>query len=254
MGRKTANSILTALLLICLATLLLLCAFGVVSSKELFFDGWWVIFIIIPMLYSIVNSFFGKNILSVISSVIFAGDIIFFFVAKFVLGWTWGKTLAVFGAVLIISLALKVIISPFVHRNKKKKRAESRSENGGTYYAEWTSEDGSGKSGDEVHFSAKDFNYDGRDFTGTELEVAFGASKLDLSTANIMPGAEIKLDVSFGGVEVILPDGVGVENRCSAFCGGVNIKSGLEPVAGCPTVILTGKCSFGGIEVRKSNR
>ena len=106
MGRKIANSILTALLLICLATMLLLCAFGVVSSKELFFDGWWVIFIIVPMLYSIVNSFFGKNILSVISSVIFAGDMIFFFVSKFVLGWTWGKTLAVFGAVLIISIAL----------------------------------------------------------------------------------------------------------------------------------------------------
>lgn len=243
MGRKVVNSILTALLLIGLATLILLCAFGVISSKDIFFDGWWVIFIVIPMFYGAVNSLFTKDILSVISSVIFAGDIIFFFVAKFVMGWQWGKTLAVFGAVLLISIALKVIFSPFTHRKR------SGSDGGGVNFS--YSSDGSGDN--EVKFGEKEFSYAGQDFTGTELNVAFGASKLDLSTANIVSGSEIKLDVSFGGAEIIIPDGIYVENRCSAFCGGVSVKQNTAPSSGAATLILTGKCNFGGVDVKRSS-
>lgn len=245
MGRKIVNSILTALLLIGLATLLLLCAFGVITSADIFFDGWWVIFIVIPMLYGAVNSLFTKDIAGIISSVVFSGDVIFFFIAKFVMKWEWGKTLAVFGAVLLISIALKVIFSPFTH--KKKKSAD-----GGSGMSFSYNSDGSGDG--DVKFGEKEFSYAGQNFTGTELNVAFGASKLDLSTANIVSGAEIKLDVSFGGAEIIIPDGIYVENRCSAFCGGVSVKQTAAPDAGAPTVILTGKCSFGGIEVKRSNR
>ena len=241
MGRKIANSTLTALLLIGLATVLLLCGLGVVAWSNVFVDGWWVIFIIIPLLYGVVNDFFSKNVLGIINSVIFSGDLIFLFVAVFVLRWSWGKAAAIFGAVLLINIALRIIFSPFVHKKKKDKTC---------CQAEWTSCDGDGE--DEVKFGAKDFSYAGREFTGTELNVAFGASKLDLSTAEIVNDAEIKLEVAFGGVEIILPAGVSAENRCSSFCGGVNIRQGLEPVAGCPTVILTGKCSFGGVEVKRS--
>ena len=241
MGRKIANSILTALLLIGIATVLLLCGLGVIAWSNVFVDGWWVIFIIIPLLYGVVNDFFSKNVLGIINSVIFSGDLIFLFVAVFVLRWSWGKAAAIFGAVLLINIALRIIFSPFVHKKKKDNTC---------CQAEWTSCDGDGE--DEVKFGAKDFSYAGREFTGTELNVAFGASKLDLSTAEIVNDAEIKLEVAFGGVEIILPAGVSAENRCSSFCGGVNIRQGLEPVAGCPTVILTRKCSFGGVEVKRS--
>ena len=59
--------------------------------------------------------------------------------------------------------------------------------------------------------------------------------------------------ILFGGLTVIVPEGVRVENQGISIFGGSDVKD-ASPVPGAPTVRLRGMCLFGGVSVKAKPR
>ncbi len=82
----------------------------------------------------------------------------------------------------------------------------------------------------------------------------FGGSKFDFRDATFSSDV-VTLNVfcAFGGVEVVVPDGVNVRNETVAIFGGSDVKN-ITPAPGGPTVVLKGLVLFGGIDAKGKPR
>ena len=87
------------------------------------------------------------------------------------------------------------------------------------------------------------------DFQSANLHCAFGSLKVYFDNAVIQNGeAVLHLDVSFAGVELYVPRNWTVVNKASAAFGGIDEKNNNHSSGG-PVVKLTGKVSFGVVEI-----
>ena len=87
------------------------------------------------------------------------------------------------------------------------------------------------------------------DFRGAGIHCSFGAMKVYFDHAQVPQGqAAVKLDVSFGGVELYIPRSWQVVNQLSAAFGGVDEKGRCQP-DGTVSLVLNGKVSFSGVTI-----
>lgn len=87
------------------------------------------------------------------------------------------------------------------------------------------------------------------DFTSAQINCSFGEMKVYFDDAMIQNGeANIRLDVSFGGVELYIPKTWTVINRATASFGAIDEKN-RNASTGTPIVNLTGDVSFGGVSI-----
>lgn len=90
----------------------------------------------------------------------------------------------------------------------------------------------------------------------TNVSLVFGGAELDFRDA-VLSQREVTIQcaIVFGGLSMTVPPGVRVVNRTTAIMGGTTLNgtdSVTDPRA--PTVMLTGTCLFGGINVEQSKR
>ncbi|HHU40139.1 MAG TPA: DUF1707 domain-containing protein [Propionibacterium sp.] len=83
---------------------------------------------------------------------------------------------------------------------------------------------------------------------------AFGGSSFDFRDA-VFTSDEVTINIfcAFGGVDVVVPEGVNVRNETVAIFGGSDVKN-ITPAPGGPTVILKGLVLFGGIDAKGKRR
>ena len=86
------------------------------------------------------------------------------------------------------------------------------------------------------------------DYEGSSITAVFGGAELDLRQAQIKDGAVIEVFALFGGVNIIVPSDVVVENQITSILGGVDDKT--SPVAAEKTLYLRGQCMLGGVGVK----
>jgi hypothetical protein len=105
-------------------------------------------------------------------------------------------------------------------------------------------------------FSGTKKKMETRAFEGGEIVCVFGGVDLNLRKCGIdSPDnrATIDLSVTFGGVEIRVPEGWRVVNNCVAVFGACEDKTvAPRPESGLPTpeLILTGQALFGGISIQ----
>ncbi|MGL5978259.1 MAG: LiaF transmembrane domain-containing protein [Erysipelotrichaceae bacterium] len=86
-------------------------------------------------------------------------------------------------------------------------------------------------------------------FEQANLDCSFGSMKVYFDNAVMLKDqAIVQVSASFGGVELYFPKEWHVENRMSTSFGGVeeHKRRGVDTTH---TIILTGDCSFAGIEI-----
>ena len=83
----------------------------------------------------------------------------------------------------------------------------------------------------------------------------FGNVKLDLRDA-VLPGPEIEIEARtiFGGVQIILPQGVHVELTGGASLASQELKVEGEPPDGAPVIRIHHRGAFGSLVVRSKPR
>ena len=83
------------------------------------------------------------------------------------------------------------------------------------------------------------------------LKCEFGALIAYFDGATLNPnGATLYIEVNFGGMELFIPKHWNVQNNTNVFLGGVDESSKNTPNPDSPTLTITGKVSFAGVDIR----
>lgn len=210
-----------------------LAALNIINFNVLF-DGWWAVLIIVACLS---NLFTDKNKTG--ASIGLAVGVLLLLGARGVISWEQVGKLVI-GVVIIIA-ALGMILG-HLFKKKFQEKAESTELQ--------TTENGRLVRRYEVTFGEQEVKLDGKAFDKAEIQCRFGAMRIDLRQAQIAANAEIMLDCSFGAVEILLPTNVAVKTNINSSFGGVEIGKNNSPGPDSPTLLLEGKVSFAGVEVK----
>lgn len=221
---KKANRILWGVILVAIGVLLGLHQLELLPF-DLFFNGWWTLFIILPSAVGLLTERDkGGSLIGLLFGVFFLlceWDILAF-------DLLWKLILPV--AVVLVGLSL-------LFGNRSKKEAKNAP-----------------VSSDDVPlctavFSGQEINYTGQPFRGAQAIAVFGGVDLFAAGAVITEDCVVKATAVFGGVDLHLPADVNVVVTSGGLFGGVEDKRKLPPLEGAPTVYVRASFVFGGVDI-----
>lgn len=226
---KNTTKIIVGVILIALGVVFGLNALGV-AEIDIFFDGWWTLFIIIPCAVGLFTEHekLGNIIGIVVGVLLFLGaqDII-----DFSLLW---KLLV---PVIIVAVGVKMLFGSFVNSKNQKAIETLKNENQNPKNA-------------AAMFSGVDIDCDNEIFEGAQLNAVFGGVKCDLRKAFIQKDCVITASAIFGGIDILLPDNVNVKISSNSLFGGVSDKRHKNHKDNAVTVYVNATCMFGGVDVK----
>lgn len=195
---------------------------------DIFFKGWWTLFIIIPSLVGLVTERDKTgNIIALIvgiSLLLVMQDVITFELL-------WKLFLPVVLVIIGVSLIFKDSISRKVHKEIKKINKKDIT------FEEYN-----------AIFSGQDLNFNGNKVSNMELSAIFGGLKLDLREADIPDNLLIEATSIFGGIDIFVPDSVCVKSTGTHIFGGLTNK---KQVKDCKkNIYIESLCLFGGIDIK----
>ena len=226
---KRISKILWGIALIVVGGIFVLNTFGI-TDIELFFDGWWTLFIIIPCLVGIVCE--REKTGNIIGLAI---GVFLLLCCQNVLGFDMLWKLAV--PAIIVIIGLKIIFGA-IFGDKATEIIEASRQNGDNIKVGCAT------------FSGQDLNFDGEQFTGAELSAVFGGVKCDLRNAVIEKDCAVTATSVFGGIDIFVPDYVNVKINSNSIFGGVSDKNHRPTVQGAVTIYINATCMFGGVGIK----
>lgn len=190
---------------------------------DIFFDGWWTLFIIIPSLVSLFGN--SNKTPAIIGLVI--GIYLLLNAQDIIPGDVAGKLLL---PLILVLIGLSIL---FRHSGQKNPAATS----------------GTGDSWIAI-FGGQNIVWPAEPCEGGNITAVFGGVELDLRAATIEEDIIITALAVFGGVEIYVPANVNVAVNATPIFGGVenNVRRTADPEQ--PTITLQATCVFGGIEIR----
>lgn len=225
---KKFGNILWGLVLIAIGLIIGGNALGI-TNINIFFDGWWTLFIIIPSLIGLLTD--NSKTDNVIGLIIGGG---LFMVCQDILSFeiVWKMFIPIILVVIGVSMIFKDTIGGKVSKEIKRLNAENGKKN--EYCAV---------------FSGENVNFDGQEFEGAEINAIFGGVKLDLKNADISSDVVISACAVFGGVDIFVPENVTVKVKSTSIFGGASDKTKHDNGTG-PVVYVDATCIFGGVDVK----
>ena len=229
---KQIKPIIWGVAIIALGLIFGLNALGLFNFN-IFFDGWWTLFIIVP---SVISLFTEKD--KFMSLGFIAAGVILLLAAQDVFSYdiAWKVILAVF---LVVAGLTIIIRSTFHNKNdqeveKKVKEAEK---------------DGKTMDSQMAIFSGSDRVYKDETFQGSNLVAIFGGAKLNLKNAKFDKDTVIKAFTLFGGIDIIVPDDVKVKLKSGFIFGGFSDDRKNATEKGKYTIYIDAAGGFGGVSI-----
>lgn len=225
---KKVSKVLWGLFFIIIGIIIGLNSMGI-TDINLFFEGWWTLFIIIPCLIGLFdNEIEGKtgNLIGLIIGLILLltirGIVDYSMVGKMIVPLIF----VAIGLSIIFNGAAKVKISEKVKEGKKN-----------------------GLEDITATFASQKVNKDNEEFKGANLDAVFGGVELDLRSAALDNEAIIKASAIFGGIDIFVPNNVNVKVKSTPIFGGVSNKA-LNNKDNEKTLYIEAFCMFGGVEIK----
>lgn len=224
---KRTSNVVWGIILVVAGMALAMNAFGI-TDINLFFDGWWTLFIIIPCGVGLISDRDkGGNLIGLCVGVILflcCRDIFRFDIV-------WKMLLPL----IIIAVGAKMILGSVWQQDNE---------------GEWKLLDTSANKEGAAVFSGATMDYSGEVFRGTKLDAVFGGMKCDLRNAIIEDDCVIDASAIFGGIDIYVPDSLNVKVNSRSIFGGISYKDHINNPANPYTLYLNGTCMFGGIEIK----
>ena len=219
---KKSTSLLWGIALIAAGTIFALNALDI-TNIDVFFDGWWALFLIIPCGVGLFTEKSKSGNLFGLALGVFlllcAQDVL-----QYDLFWK------LFIPAMIVIAGLKLVFSGLFSRKRPAVEIEINVGDGNT-----------------AIFGSRDIRYAGEKFTGTRLTCVFGGIDCDLTNAVIEQDCAIDVACIFGGVDLRVPPNVNVKTDIAGIFGGADNKTVPHP--GAPTLYIRGACIFGGMDI-----
>ena len=224
---KRINSILWGLALLAVSAVLILNAFEI-TSIDIFFDGWWTLFIIVPSAIGLFNN--HDKTANIIGLLI---GTFLLLICQNILDFDIMWKLIV--PVIIAVIGVKMIFGGIGRNRGFIKCVEA---NGGEIKTGFAA------------FSGQDIRFDNEVFRGAEFTALFGGIKCDLRNAIFEGDTVINACCIFGGTDILLPDNVNIKVNSNSLFGGIDNKKHQNSNDNQYTVYLNGTCIFGGVDVK----
>lgn len=224
-----ATNWLWGVVLIAIGVILGISALGIVEIN-LFFPGWWTLFIIVPCFISL----FGKDDDK-------TGDLIGILIGVCLLLACQGVIRFDLLWKLIVPVALVIIGLSMIFKDALKGKVLKEVKKV------------QGKSGEKEYwatFSGQNLNFVGEKFEGCRLEAVFGSIKCDLREAKIENDTLMKACAVFGGVTIYVPKDVKVKVVSSSIFGGTSDKHKEADEKAEKTLYIDTTSVFGGVEIK----
>lgn len=217
---KKISTVIVGIVFIVVGIIVGLNSFGI-TDINIFFDGWWTLFIIIPAINGLVTDEekTGSIIWLIIGITLLLGcqDLISFDIL-------WKLTLPV----ILVFIGLSIMFN-----NNGKKISKNTDDN--EYCA---------------CFSGQTIKFDGKDFKGTKVNAIFGGITIDLTNAKVKDGAVIDATAVFGGVTILISEDLKVEIKSTSVFGGVSDKTKNKEKKNKITLHVNGCSIFGGVDIK----
>lgn len=199
-----------------------------VADINIFFDGWWTLFIIVPSAIS----FFEKGNNKVSSLIFLIIGVLLLLAAQglFEFEILWEILLPA----IVVLIGLSLIFGNKVDFNAKEKTKCLDSEDTENIFAA---------------FGEQNVTKSGEKFEKANLNAIFGAVKLDLREAKLEKETVIGAWAIFGGIEILVPKDCIVKVKGTPIFGGIsNERKNNEDAK--KTIYIEGYAVFGGIEIK----
>lgn len=220
---EKAKAIIFGLILIIIGVILGLNSLEI-TNINIFFDGWWTLFIIIPCFIGLLNdkektgSLIGLCI--GICLLLASLDVI-----NFDLIWK-----------LLLPIILVIIGLSVIFKDTFDKEIKRLTKNTDKSYT--------------ATFSEQVANFDDETFNGCELNAIFGGVKCHLEKANIKEDSLITACSIFGGIKIHVKDNVKVKVTSTSIFGGVDNKHKNPTDDKAKTIYVKATCIFGGVDIK----
>lgn len=229
MKDKKITSIIWGIILVAVGVMIALDAFQIVNVN-LFFDGWWTVFIIVPCAVGI----FTKKDKS--------GNIIGLLIGVALLlccqnVWDFDMLWKLLLPAIIVICGIKMLFKG-LKKSENVKIIEEINENSSEFHSAC------------AVFSGADMRLNGELFKGAELTAVFGGVDCDLRNAVFEKDCVINATAVFGGIDIILPENVNVKVSSNSLFGGISDKKHKNKEENTVTVYVNGTSMFGGIEIK----
>ena len=226
------SSIIWGLLLVAAGVIFALNSLEI-TNIDIFFRGWWTLFIIIPCT---INLFTERDVVGNLCGILLG--VFLLLCARDILDYSilWKLLLPIF----VVAMGLKLLFRGLF--GKKRRDADDDND-----------DDDDGEASHDVHtanaiFSAHRVSYDEKVFHSAELNVIFGGAQLDLRNAIIEGDCTVHANCIFGGITILVPENVNVKVSSSNIFGGCSDKTAEHP--GAHTIYAKGNSIFGGISIK----
>lgn len=199
-----------------------------ITDINIFFDGWWTLFIIVPCFIGLFKDKdkSGNLIGFIVGLCLLLGciDII-----EFTLIWK-----------LMIPAILVMIGLSFVFKDtlnsKIKKEIKKLNKTETKEYCSC--------------FSGQTIDFNNEEFTGCSISAVFGGVKCDLKNAIINDDVVINANSIFGGITIYVPENVNVKIGSTSIFGGVSDERKNKTTDAKYTIYINATSMFGGVEIK----
>ena len=200
---------------------------------DIFFEGWWTLFIIVPSLISLITE---KDKLASLGFL--AAGVILLLAAQNVFSYdvAWKIILAV----ALVIAGLTIILKSVLHNKNDEEVAKKVKDLG----------DGKTMDSQMAVFSGSDRVYKDEVFSGSNVMAVFGGVNLDLMNAKFEKDTVIKAFALFGGIDIIVPDDVKVKIRSGFVFGGFSDDRKNATEKGKHTIYIDAAGGFGGVSIK----
>lgn len=222
------KNVIWGLLIIAVGVIFGLKAFGLLDV-EIFFDGWWTLFIIVPCVIGLFTD--SDKIGSIIGILV---GVILLLACQGLFSFELLWKLAV--PAIIILIGIKMIFKGTFHNDSAKRIKEITG-------------DGIPLKKCCATFTGQNVDFTNEVFDGAEFTAVFGGIKCDLRNAVIEKDTVINVCCIFGGVEIFAPDNVNVKVCSNSVLGGIDDKH-KKSTENAVTLYINGTCIFGGVEIK----
>mgnify|MGYP002528725220 CR=1 FL=1 len=226
---KNFGNVLWGIVLIVLGLIFGGNALGIININ-IFFEGWWTLFIIVPCFIGLFKdsektaSLIG--LLVGVALLLACQDIISFDII-------WKLALPTILVVLGLSMIFKDALGGKINDEIKKLNQKRNGEN--SYCAT---------------FAGQNINFNEEKFTGADLTAVFGGVKCDLRNAIIESDVVINVSATFGGIEIYVPSNVKIKIKSIPIFGGVDNKASTKTDENSRTIYINSTAIFGGVEIK----
>lgn len=203
-----------------------------ITNINIFFDGWWTLFIIIP---SFIGLFKDSDKTGSIVGLVIGIALLLACQDIFSFEFIWKLALPVILIIFGLSIIFKNLL--LKKTSEEIKKISKSGVKGNSCYAT---------------FSEQKIDYSNEKFVGANLSAVFGSVKCDLRNSIIEKDVVINAKSIFGGIEVYVPANVNIKIKSTSVFGDVSDKTKGDKNDNKYTIYIDGTAVFGEIEVKGS--